>query len=102
MAEVLSTPKRLFPYIIQAGKTFHVISDSIPFLEFNSCSDALLHLFCFLYVFNVGYSPEVTPAFLFIQHAVLGVIDDPSSKCYQLKMFLKQLEKFVNCSDVSN
>ncbi len=67
--------------------------------ELDSCCAALLHLFCYLYVFNVGYSPEVTPAFLFIQHAILGVVDDLSMKNVPLKMFLKQLEKVVTSSD---
>jgi hypothetical protein len=96
METVLSTPKRLFPYILQVGESFHIIFDNIPLMQLNCCSSALLHLFCFLYVFNVGYSPEVTPALLFIQHYVLEVVDDISSKCQSLKIFLKQLKQFVS------
>jgi hypothetical protein len=99
--EFLSTPKRLFPYILQFGKTFHIIADNAPFMEeLDSCCTALLHWFSYLYVFNVGCSPEVTPAFLFIQHTILGVVDDLSTKSVPLKMFLKQLGKVVSSSDV--
>lgn len=78
---VLSTPGRLFQFILQVGETFHIIADNSPFMELNSCSVTLLHLFCSLYIFNVGYSPEVNPSFLFIEYSVLEVVDDVSSRC---------------------
>ena len=98
MEQIISNPRRLFSYILQLGESFHIIADGQPFMEVENCSSALLSMFCFLYVFDVGYSPEVMPAFLFIQSCILEVSDGKSSKCQNLQIFLKQFKKFGGIS----
>ena len=69
---------------------FHVIVDSQPFVTSSTLTEALLNLFCSLYVCNISCNKQVLNIFLFLQRVLFT---DSLPNTPTLIFFVKEIEK---------
>ena len=96
MSQLLVKPKRLFPFIVSIGDTFHIIADRQPLVSPKNSAEALIDLLCVYYVFNIKYSPEVKPALLLLQTHLLGIEDGETKRSKTLGIFMKMFQNIAS------
>ena len=92
LLEAIGTPNRTTPFIVQCGKSFHVVVDKEPTWLFNDDpASAFLALLSAYYVFHINYSEKVLPTLKFAQTYLLKKPDSNSQNCARVRNFLSLL-----------
>ena len=102
LSHIIHETKTRPPFILELADSFHIIADNRSVIKSYSVSEALLHLFCIYYVFDIRYSNEVMHSLLFIQSQILGKVDSFTSACKPLLIFVNLLSEQEAQDDSGN